>query len=103
MVSPARGESIQSPASLPRSLDSALQSFGSANHRSPAATVLDPSGRPVFSLTYGKLLSRANKVAYTVLNKLGDKVEPPLKAGDRVRRDETKFFSSDLVNVFPFR
>lgn len=55
IISPARGESIQLPASLPRSLDSALQRFGSANHRLPVATVLDAGGRPVFSLTYGNL------------------------------------------------
>lgn len=39
IMSPARGESIQLPASAPRSLDTALQRFGTANHRSLVATV----------------------------------------------------------------
>jgi len=57
IVSPARGEPIQLPSSLPRSLESALQRYGSANHRLPAATALDASGsRPAASLTYGRYL-----------------------------------------------
>lgn len=38
----------------------------------------------------GKLLSRANKIAYFLLNKIGGK-EPILKPGDRV--SPTLFFS----------
>uniref|UniRef100_A0A915KHN5 AMP-dependent synthetase/ligase domain-containing protein n=1 Tax=Romanomermis culicivorax TaxID=13658 RepID=A0A915KHN5_ROMCU len=85
IVCPAKGEPIQLPSTLPRTLESALQIFGSANHRHLVATVLDPSGtKPPTTLTYGKLFSRATKVAYTLLTKLTNKIDPPLKTGDRV-------------------
>lgn len=54
IISPARGEPIRLPASLPSSMDAALQRFGTACHKTPVATVLDQQGRPSISLTYGK-------------------------------------------------
>uniref|UniRef100_A0A914RGQ3 Uncharacterized protein n=1 Tax=Parascaris equorum TaxID=6256 RepID=A0A914RGQ3_PAREQ len=59
----------------------ALHRYGTAQPKMVAAMVLDHSGRPAFSLTYGKLLSRATKVAYMLLTKFA-----PGSAGkDRVR------------------
>lgn len=60
--------------------------YGSATYKAPAATVLDPNGKLCVTLTYGKLLSRSHKIAYTLLNKalsrnIGDCC---LKPGDRI-------------------
>uniref|UniRef100_F1KPQ1 Disco-interacting protein 2 C n=1 Tax=Ascaris suum TaxID=6253 RepID=F1KPQ1_ASCSU len=81
IISPARGDHATVPSSLPRSIDSALHRYGTSQPKMVAAMVLDHSGRPAFSLTYGKLLSRATKVAYMLLTKFA-----PGSAGkDRVR------------------
>lgn len=79
VISPCRGESLRPSQTLPSTMEAALQRYGSAMHRSAVATVLDQSGRPGSTLTYGKLLSRSLKVAHAILNKL----QPPLKSGDR--------------------
>lgn len=60
--------------------------YGSASYKAPAATVLDPNGKLCVTLTYGKLLSRSHKIAYTLLTKalsrnIGDCC---LKPGDRI-------------------
>lgn len=49
------------------------------------ATVLDPNGKLCVTLTYGKLLSRSHKIAYTLLNKaLSRGGDCCLKPGDRI-------------------
>lgn len=49
------------------------------------ATVLDPNGKLCVTLTYGKLLSRSHKIAYTLLNKaLSRGADCCLKPGDRI-------------------
>lgn len=60
--------------------------YGSASYKAPAATVLDPNGKLCVTLTYGKLLSRSYKIAYTLLNKALSRVvgECCLKPGDRI-------------------
>ncbi|XP_043287270.1 disco-interacting protein 2 homolog A isoform X6 [Venturia canescens] len=82
----AVGEQLSVPSGLPRSLEAAIQRYGSATYKAPAATVLDPNGKLCVTLTYGKLLSRSHKIAYTLLNKalsrnIGDVC---LKPGDRI-------------------
>ena len=42
--------------------------YGSATYKAPVATVLDPNGKLSITLSYGKLLSRSQKIAYTLLN-----------------------------------
>ncbi|KAK7945376.1 hypothetical protein WMY93_001104 [Mugilogobius chulae] len=52
--------------------------------RSPCLSTMDPNGKPLYVLTYGKLWSRSVKVAYNLLHKLGSKQEPLVRPGDRV-------------------
>ncbi|XP_054750065.1 disco-interacting protein 2 homolog C-like isoform X1 [Lytechinus pictus] len=82
-ITPAIGEQLNVPTGLPRNLEAAVQRYGTATPKVPIISSLDANGKVHFQLTYGKLLSRANKIAYFLLNKLGGK-EPILKSGDRV-------------------
>nr|CAH8824646.1 unnamed protein product [Trichobilharzia regenti] len=81
---PLVGEELVIPSGLPRNLESALQRYASLSCKTPALTCLDVSGRPTQVLTYAKLLQRAIRIAYTLLNKLGHRGEQSLKPGDRV-------------------
>ncbi|XP_033221645.1 disco-interacting protein 2 [Belonocnema kinseyi] len=81
----AIGEQTNVASGLPRSLEAAIQRYGSATYKAPAATVLDPNGKLCITLTYGKLLSRSHKIAYTLLNKtLSRAGDCCLKPGDRI-------------------
>ncbi|XP_076171145.1 disco-interacting protein 2 isoform X3 [Ptiloglossa arizonensis] len=81
----AVGEPLSVPAGLPRSLEAAIQRYGLATYKAPVATVLDPNGKLCVTLTYGKLLSRSHKIAYTLLNKaLSRGGDCCLKPGDRI-------------------
>ncbi|XP_046141640.1 disco-interacting protein 2 homolog A isoform X4 [Osmia bicornis bicornis] len=81
----AVGEPLSVAAGLPRSLEAAIQRYGSASYKAPVATVLDPNGKLCVTLTYGKLLSRSHKIAYTLLNKaLSRGGDCCLKPGDRI-------------------
>ncbi|GMR53977.1 hypothetical protein PMAYCL1PPCAC_24172, partial [Pristionchus mayeri] len=88
-MSAERGEAAAAAARLPRTFDSALQKYATSTPKVVVGTVLDHQGRPGQQLIYSKLLSRANKVAYMLLNKTitvgreGTKV-PMCKPGDRV-------------------
>ncbi|XP_057326091.1 disco-interacting protein 2 isoform X11 [Microplitis mediator] len=86
IMTSAIGEQLSVPSGLPRSLEAAIQRYGSATYKASAATVLDPNGKLCVTLTYGKLLSRSHKIAYTLLNKaLSRNVgECCLKPGDRI-------------------
>jgi hypothetical protein len=70
-MSPAVGPQLVIPAGLPRSLEAAIQRYGSATYKAPVATVLDPNGKLSVTLSYGKLWSRSLKIAYALLNKIG--------------------------------
>ncbi|XP_013409759.1 disco-interacting protein 2 homolog C isoform X2 [Lingula anatina] len=83
-ISPAIGEQLIIPSGLPRNLEAAVQRYGSASYKAAAVTTLDQNGRPTSTLTYGKLLSRTQKIAYNLLHKIGSKVDPGVKPGDRV-------------------
>ena len=85
-MTPAPGPQLVIPAGLPRNLEAAIQRYGSATYKAPAATVLDPNGKLNVSLTYGKLLTRSHKIAYALLNRIGFKSETMggVKPGDRV-------------------
>ena len=61
-MTPAVGPQLVIPAGLPRNLEAAIQRYGSATYKAPAATVLDPNGKMSITLTYGKLLSRSHKI-----------------------------------------
>lgn len=54
MSSPARGDHASVSTTLPRSVDSALHKYGTAQPKMVAAVVLDHSARPAYSLTYGQ-------------------------------------------------
>ena len=84
-MTPAVGPQLVIPAGLPRNLEAAIQRYGSATYKAPAATVLDPNGKMSITLTYGKLLSRSLKIAYALLNRVGFKnTDVNVKPGDRV-------------------
>ncbi|XP_012874144.1 PREDICTED: disco-interacting protein 2 homolog B [Dipodomys ordii] len=83
-MTPVKGEPLGVICNWPPALESALQRWGSTQAKCPCLTALDVTGKPVYTLTYGKLWSRSLKLAYTLLNKLGTKNEPVLKPGDRV-------------------
>ena len=84
-MTPAVGPQLVIPAGLPRNLEAAIQRYGSATYKAPAATVLDPNGKMSITLTYGKLLSRSQKIAYALLNRVGFKnTDASVKPGDRV-------------------
>lgn len=70
-MTPAVGSALVIPAGLPRNLEAAIQRYGSATYKAPMATVLDPNGKLSITLSYGKLLSRSFKIAYSLLNKIG--------------------------------
>ncbi|XP_058987473.1 disco-interacting protein 2 isoform X3 [Musca domestica] len=81
-----QGEQLSVSASLPRTLEAAVQRYGTHSFKSPMATVVDPNGKMTTTLTYGKLLSRAQKIAYALSTKIFSKgpEQVTLKPGDRV-------------------
>ncbi|XP_014340229.1 disco-interacting protein 2 homolog B-A isoform X1 [Latimeria chalumnae] len=83
-MTPVKGEPLGAFSNWPPALETALQRWGTTQPKCPCLTALDVTGKPVYTLTYGKLWSRSLKLAYTLLNKLGTKNEPVLRAGDRV-------------------
>ncbi|XP_029658229.1 disco-interacting protein 2 homolog C isoform X8 [Octopus sinensis] len=84
-LTPVAGEQLCIPSGLPKSLEAAVQRYGSSTYKANAITVLDQNGKPTYNLTYGKLLSRTYKIAYNLLNKVGQKSgEIGIKSGDRV-------------------
>ncbi|EDX07006.1 GD25718 [Drosophila simulans] len=85
-MTPVQGEQLSIPAGLPRTLECALQRYGTNSFKSPMATVLDPNGKITTTLTYGKLLSRAQKIAHALSTKIFSKgpEQVTLKPGDRV-------------------
>ncbi|RXN03839.1 disco-interacting 2 -like protein [Labeo rohita] len=83
-IIPVKGEPLGVVSNWPPALQAALARWGATQAKSPALTALDITGKPLYTLTYGKLWSRSLKLAYTLLNKLGTKNDPVLKPGDRV-------------------
>ncbi|XP_041784990.1 disco-interacting protein 2 isoform X9 [Anopheles merus] len=86
VMTPVHGEQLIVPSGLPRTLEAALQRYGTSSFKAPMATVLDPNGKMTTTLTYGKLLSRAQKIAYALSTKVFSKgpEQVALKPGDRV-------------------
>uniref|UniRef100_A0A8C5EC95 DMAP1-binding domain-containing protein n=1 Tax=Gouania willdenowi TaxID=441366 RepID=A0A8C5EC95_GOUWI len=83
-MTPLEGEPLSVVTNWPPSLPAALQRWGTTQPKSPCLTALDNAGKPVYTLTYGKLWTRSHKLAYTLLNKLTTRNEPLLLPGDRV-------------------
>ncbi|KAI4888510.1 hypothetical protein NFI96_016781, partial [Prochilodus magdalenae] len=83
-MSPLHGEPLGVVTNWPPSLLASLQRWGTTQPKSPCLTALDNAGKPVYTLTYGKLWTRSQKLAYTLLNKLSSRNEPLLRPGDRV-------------------
>ncbi|XP_067299181.1 disco-interacting protein 2 homolog A isoform X1 [Pseudorasbora parva] len=78
------GDPLGVVTNWPPSLLASLQRWGTTHPKSPCLTALDNTGKPVYTLTYGKLWTRSQKLAYTLLNKLSSRNEPLLRPGDRV-------------------
>ncbi|XP_059609012.1 disco-interacting protein 2 isoform X3 [Phlebotomus argentipes] len=85
-MTPVQGEQLVVMSGLSRTLEAALQRYGGNSPKSPMATVLDPNGKMTTTLTYGKLMSRAQKIAYALSTKIFNKgsEQITLKPGDRV-------------------
>ncbi|XP_042162788.1 disco-interacting protein 2 homolog A isoform X6 [Oncorhynchus tshawytscha] len=83
-MSPLAGEPLGVVTNWAPSLLASLQRWGITQPRSPCLTALDNAGKPVYTLTYGKLWTRSQKLAFTLLNKLSTRNEPLLLPGDRV-------------------
>ncbi|XP_016519097.1 disco-interacting protein 2 homolog A isoform X12 [Poecilia formosa] len=83
-MSPLEGEPLGVATNWPPSLPAALQRWATTHPKNPCLTALDNAGKPVYTLTYGKLWTRSQKLAYTLLNKLSSRNEPLLMPGDRV-------------------
>uniref|UniRef100_A0A673H7F2 Disco-interacting protein 2 homolog A-like n=1 Tax=Sinocyclocheilus rhinocerous TaxID=307959 RepID=A0A673H7F2_9TELE len=81
---PLNGEPLGVVTNWPLSLLASLQRWGTTQPKSPCLTALDNAGKPIYTLTYGKLWTRSQKLAYTLLNKLSTRNEPLLRPGDRV-------------------
>ncbi|XP_053738211.1 disco-interacting protein 2 homolog C isoform X3 [Synchiropus splendidus] len=105
-----QGEQMGVVTNWPPSLEAALQRWGTISPKAPCLTTVDTSGKPLSILTYGKLWSRSVKVAYNLLHKLGTKVEPVVRPGDRValvfpNNDPASFmvafYGCLLANVVP--
>ncbi|KAG7256623.1 hypothetical protein CRUP_001651 [Coryphaenoides rupestris] len=81
---PLEGEPLEGVATdWPPSLPAALQCWGTTQPKSPCLTALRQA-RLHTSHPYGKLWTRSQKLAYTLLNKLSTRNEPLLLPGDRV-------------------
>lgn len=80
------GEQLKLSTGLPRTLEAAVQKYGSSSLKLPMATVLDTNGKMTTTLTYAKLLSRATKIAYALSTKTFSKgpEQVTLKPGDKV-------------------
>ncbi|CAI9578944.1 unnamed protein product, partial [Staurois parvus] len=83
-MTPVKGEPLGVVCNWPPSIEAALQRWGTTQAKCSCLTALDVTGKPVYTLTYGKLWTRSVRLAYTLLNKLGTKNEQGLKPGDRV-------------------
>ncbi|XP_072300330.1 disco-interacting protein 2 homolog A isoform X1 [Eucyclogobius newberryi] len=83
-TSPLEGEALGVGRGWPPSLTAALHRWGTTQPKAPCLTALDTAGKTVYTLTYGKLWTRSQKLAYTLLNKLSSRNEPLLVPGDRV-------------------
>uniref|UniRef100_A0A4W3HS65 Disco interacting A n=2 Tax=Callorhinchus milii TaxID=7868 RepID=A0A4W3HS65_CALMI len=83
-MTPTVGEPLGVVTNWPPSLLAAVQRWGTMQPKASCLTSLDTTGKPVYTLTYGKLWTRSLKLAYTLLNKLSTRNEPLLKPGDRV-------------------
>uniref|UniRef100_A0A8C2H1M9 Disco-interacting protein 2 homolog A n=1 Tax=Cyprinus carpio TaxID=7962 RepID=A0A8C2H1M9_CYPCA len=81
---PLNGEPLGVVTNWPPSLLASLQRWGTTQPKSPCLTALDNASKPIYTLTYGKLWTRSQKLAYTLLNKLSTRNEPLLRPGDRV-------------------
>lgn len=102
-----QGEQLSVSASLPRSLEAAIHRYGTNSFKTPMATVVDPNGKITTTLTYGKLLSRAQKIAYALSTKIFSKgpEQVTLKPGDRValvypNNDPLRYISIYFVLIY---
>ncbi|XP_039274285.2 disco-interacting protein 2 homolog C-like isoform X2 [Styela clava] len=68
---PTKGEPATEHSNLPHSLEAAIHRCGTANPKAPCLTSVNGNGKSANTLTYGKLLSRMRKIAYTLTHKRG--------------------------------
>ncbi|KAJ3594659.1 hypothetical protein NHX12_003966, partial [Muraenolepis orangiensis] len=64
------GEPLGVVTNWPTSLEAGLQRWGTISPKAPCLTCMDPNGKQLHVLTYGKLWSRSVKVAYNLLHKV---------------------------------
>uniref|UniRef100_H2ZBW7 AMP-dependent synthetase/ligase domain-containing protein n=1 Tax=Ciona savignyi TaxID=51511 RepID=H2ZBW7_CIOSA len=69
VTAPREGGPLPSQTNTPHSIEAAIHRCGSANPKAPCLTSVDMSGKTAYTLTYGKLLSKMRRVAYTLQGK----------------------------------
>jgi len=67
----ANGENFSRPDNVPHAFTEAIRKYGSS-HKAPAVSVIDANGKILYTLLYAKLLSRSQKIAFALLNKIGN-------------------------------
>ncbi|CAB4006128.1 disco-interacting 2-like isoform X1 [Paramuricea clavata] len=82
---PSIGDPLQQLAQWGNSLEEALYRYGTSHHKAAAISTIDNHCKTSYTLTYGKLLSKAQKIAHTLLNRVGNPKEgTSIMMGDRV-------------------
>nr|XP_018668928.1 disco-interacting protein 2 homolog C isoform X1 [Ciona intestinalis] len=69
VTAPREGGQLPSQSNIPHSIEAAIHRCGTANPKAPCLTSVDMTGKTAYTLTYGKLLSRMRRVAYTLQGK----------------------------------
>ncbi|CAF1556177.1 unnamed protein product, partial [Adineta steineri] len=99
---PSCGEQLVVSSQWPKTFLAALQQHAIQQPRSNAITILDEQTKPAQSLTFLKLLTRSQKIAYNLLHKVhshgntgSNSRENLLKPGDRVA---LVYSSNDPIN-----
>ena len=65
-IIPVKGEPLGVVSNWPPALQAALARWGATQAKSPALTTLDQTGKPIYTLTYGKP-ERTNLIVTAVL------------------------------------
>lgn len=63
-MTPVKGEPLGVVCNWPPALEAALQRWGTTQAKCPCLTALDVTGKPVYTLTYGKLHAQQLNLLY---------------------------------------
>lgn len=66
-MTPVKGEPLGVVCNWPPALEAALQRWGTTQAKCPCLTALDVTGKPVYTLTYGKLCVPHNSICFNTV------------------------------------